>query len=492
MIAPVDHKNIGLDDCINAVKERQKYLSNCSNTLSQNIQEIKKASELEQVISRMKMPFTRIGRRKILQDIEIYESLVKHADESSSGIQDKKAEVIGSICGINFLEQDVKQAYQKERDELALQIADLVKKEQQRRAELENANKSALSHLGRLRSNNVAEFIRNAKATKTERIEILSRQKELHESYVNDILKPMEDLKYRMKNLEDRYNLANVMLTETKSAAMRVDAQIHNFYTIKEGVIERYNQFNGNLDAFKKKLSSERDSLFARFYQGSSNLAGKIYHFFSRNGNGKTKVCIPKPIPPKPTREKYYSYNDTGVPAQKKKTFIAMREDEWQAYNVAHVPHKKPRVLDISGLKDVEIDVIDTRLEEKNHYEDDLSRIVDYKNNNPNISMKKLVKELNLDKDENATYDTLKSALDKGYKLNKFDQNLLTLDMTKDILYQYAKNTKKSLKDITNKLTSKYHMNMSESTIRRIARRELGDVYRKDGSALKAYKELSK
>jgi len=61
--------------------------------------------------------------------------------------------------------------------------------------------------------------------------------------------------------------------------------------------------------------------------------------------------------------------------------------------------------------------------------------------------------------------------------------------MKTEMVREYAVNHSESLNSIALNLSQKYRMKVSASTIRKYAKKELGNVYRKDGSALKSYQK---
>mgnify|MGYP000684071323 CR=1 FL=1 len=73
------------------------------------------------------------------------------------------------------------------------------------------------------------------------------------------------------------------------------------------------------------------------------------------------------------------------------------------------------------------------------------------------------------------------------FYIPKYNANLATNAMKKEIVQSYCTDYRRSLKAIAKDLSEKYGMNVSESTMRRIARKELGNVSRRDRSAEKAY-----
>lgn len=74
----------------------------------------------------------------------------------------------------------------------------------------------------------------------------------------------------------------------------------------------------------------------------------------------------------------------------------------------------------------------------------------------------------------------------KAY-IPKYDSNRASSRMRETIIKQYSTDYSRSLKAIANDISARYGMNVSESTMRRIARKELGNVSRRDRSAQRAY-----
>ena len=90
---------------------------------------------------------------------------------------------------------------------------------------------------------------------------------------------------------------------------------------------------------------------------------------------------------------------------------------------------------------------------------------------------------------EKKAVKVIQYALNKGYKLNRYDNHIATTNMKSEIVKEYCTNYSKSLTQIAKNLSKKYNMNISESTIRKYARKKLGSnkINRKDKSAKKLY-----
>jgi hypothetical protein len=86
-------------------------------------------------------------------------------------------------------------------------------------------------------------------------------------------------------------------------------------------------------------------------------------------------------------------------------------------------------------------------------------------------------------------YQALRTAMSQGHMVNRYDNDLATDAMREEMVREYCTNYSKSLKTIAHELSEKYHLRVSESTIRNYARKKLGDVRRKDRSAEHRYLE---
>ena len=114
-----------------------------------------------------------------------------------------------------------------------------------------------------------------------------------------------------------------------------------------------------------------------------------------------------------------------------------------------------------------------------------------YRNENSAKGLKRVVKEYCsgwiTSADDARTL--LKSAMQQGFVLNRYDGSIASEAMKSEMLKEYCTNTKESLKKISEKLGKKYGMRVSAGTVRKYARCALGDgsIKRSDGSAARVY-----
>jgi hypothetical protein len=108
-------------------------------------------------------------------------------------------------------------------------------------------------------------------------------------------------------------------------------------------------------------------------------------------------------------------------------------------------------------------------------YNDNLERIVNYYNTNPQRKSKRANRELDTDN----YYQTLQQATTEGFYLERFNKNVATQEMYDELIKEYALNAQTSLKKIAKNLSKKYNINISSSTISKYARKALNCKKRK-------------
>lgn len=118
---------------------------------------------------------------------------------------------------------------------------------------------------------------------------------------------------------------------------------------------------------------------------------------------------------------------------------------------------------------------------EKN-LEDNIEKLIEYKNSHNKYSMDRVVREANIPaiQTKEKAYEEIRKALgrkDSSYYLNRFDANIASNEMKREMAEQYMNNKQKPLKAIAENLSDKYHMHVCEETIRKYAKIELGEAY---------------
>lgn len=123
-------------------------------------------------------------------------------------------------------------------------------------------------------------------------------------------------------------------------------------------------------------------------------------------------------------------------------------------------------------------------------YELDIARFIQCRNEYKHRGLDYIVHAAGIDwiKTRDDAMMTLRYSLNKGYTIDRYDRHVAPQEMRHEMVKEYALNYEKSLKTIARELSHKYHLHVSESTIRKYARRELGHVSRRDRSAQKAYR----
>ncbi len=129
--------------------------------------------------------------------------------------------------------------------------------------------------------------------------------------------------------------------------------------------------------------------------------------------------------------------------------------------------------------------------ERRNAIKKKQSSIISYINKNPHKSLDSIASSFykNSASPEKKLKKAVLKSLSDGFYIEKYNNALASDNMKKDIVKQYSTNYTISLKQIAENLSRKYNMHISESTIRKYARKELGNVSRRDRSAEAAYRQ---
>jgi hypothetical protein len=168
----------------------------------------------------------------------------------------------------------------------------------------------------------------------------------------------------------------------------------------------------------------------------------------------------------------------------------------------AHAPPAEERVIDISPPK---VDRKDTLLEHRiaipvppstySSVQGDIEkpsylRFFEYRNSHSQKRLSTIIREAAIPEITNTSeaYGALRTAMSEGHMVNRYDNDLASDTMRDEMVRAYCTDFSKSLKTIAEELSRKYHLHVSESTIRNYARNQLGDISRRDHSAERRYK----
>ncbi|MEM4267718.1 MAG: hypothetical protein QXK37_02710 [Candidatus Woesearchaeota archaeon] len=115
--------------------------------------------------------------------------------------------------------------------------------------------------------------------------------------------------------------------------------------------------------------------------------------------------------------------------------------------------------------------------------------LISYLNKHPNASVGYIIKNSGIEglKNERDVRYAVERALKSGFYISRYNSNFAPTSMKKEVIREYCTNYSKPLRTLAEKISKKYNMNISQSTMRRLVRKELGYVSRMNKSALLAY-----
>ncbi len=341
----------------------------------------------------------------------------------------------------------------------------------------------------------------------------LVRQKKKYEAFISSAPGMVQDLEQKIRDI-DKFIAPDDSLKLVDFAEWATRKKIaykHNkarSKLLKEKILIRstQDQYFGLLPAIKNKIE-----LLMVYNPG-------LVHYIKKKHKEKSKVMpVPDLMPSGPSVE-IAKENKTAQKEAGNGTYVS--HPGKQAPYKPEKKKEKPTVYRLlTGMKsfydrklavlekrtsDLETIVSTYRADEssnpKNDYFwagnlKDIEKFVSYRNEYQRYGLKRIADEAGVgwinSKDDAAM--VLRYAMNNGFALNRYDNNLAPVGMKDEMIKEYCTNYSKSLKDITESLAKKYNMKVSESTIRRYARQRFGsNISRMDRSAMAAFQKNNK